>query len=67
MPIIEFQCDTTAEHKFERIVSWDTKGMVCPTCGGGATKVPSALSNYYIRGNNSASTRPKRGLNRGKS
>lgn len=61
MPIRDFICEECG-HQFEEIVGFydDVK---CPHCesGGNPKALPSAPGSYRIKGDNSASTRPKGG------
>jgi putative FmdB family regulatory protein len=60
MPIYDFECKDCGD-KFEALVTVSAP-VICPRCGGDkAAKTVSTHSVYYIKGDNSASTRPKGG------
>lgn len=58
MPIFSFHC-AHCDKQHDAIVDRDTEKHECPDCGDAASKVPSTFGGYSIRGNNSASVRPK--------
>ena len=62
MPIYEYKCKSDrCGIKFESISKpWESKGVKCPKCKvSDCIKVISAPGGYNIKGNNSASVRPK--------
>jgi putative FmdB family regulatory protein len=61
MPIYNYQCQKCNSH-FEAVRSLhDTSAQPCNKCkNGDAIKFPCAIGGYKIKGNNSASTRPRR-------
>jgi putative FmdB family regulatory protein len=62
MPLIEFECQECGA-VFDSIISRkEDEKVECPKCSSSLVKEQlSAPSNYYIKGNNSASTRPRTG------
>ena len=67
MPIYEFKCkNNKCEKVFESLIKpWDDrystyKGVICPHCKYlGCERIISAHGGYTIKGNNSASQKPK--------
>lgn len=59
MPIFEFECPRG--HVTESLESGATSVIACPACADNtaAMKRITAHGGYHIKGNNSASTRPK--------
>jgi len=61
MPIYEYSC-LSCGHKFESLMkAYETAGkVICPECKvHNAERVVASFGGYHIKGNNSASVRPK--------
>jgi putative FmdB family regulatory protein len=64
MPIKEFECED-CQTVYEALIrnTQDLKEVSCPKCSSIKAQVRLTFpSNYEIKGNNSASVRPKRGM-----
>jgi putative FmdB family regulatory protein len=59
MPMFDFHCNECGKD-FESLTK-PYEPVVCPHCSAqGAEKKPSILGSYFIKGDNSASTRPRK-------
>jgi putative FmdB family regulatory protein len=65
MPLYDFKCSECGT-VFEENHSFETKKVGCKFCGGIAERTALQISrfDYRIKGDNSASTRPKDGASR---
>lgn len=61
MPIYEYKCKLCKEITESLMMPWEKKdeSVICQKCGGRAYKIMSAHGGYDIKGDNSASERPK--------
>lgn len=60
MPIYQYKCEECERH-FEELRSIKDDSPIRCKCGSeNVYKVPSAHGGYEIKGNNSASTKPRR-------
>lgn len=69
MPIYEYACMRCM--RTWEVIGWHGMNVRCEKCGDRAKRVPSAAGGYHIKGDNSASQRPKgagsfKGRNNGK-
>jgi putative FmdB family regulatory protein len=61
MPLFDFKCKSCG-HEFEAIQKNDAETILCPSCNTWfCEKLLSKVGTYFIKGDNSASTRPKKG------
>lgn len=62
-PMYDYKCDK-CEKCFEELgsIRSDTQITKCPDCGADAQKQVVAIKSYTIKGDNSASTTPRRFL-----
>ena len=58
-PIYSFRC-SKCEHEYEQITNYNCDGVKCPECGCPEwEKLITSFGGYQMRGDNSASVRPK--------
>lgn len=56
--MLDFEC-TYCGHRFEEL-TWTGEDIKCPKCGDtNCKRLPNSVNFYTIKGDNSASTRPK--------
>jgi putative FmdB family regulatory protein len=58
MPLYEYLCDSCG-HQFEEFLNSRDKYRECPHCESSAEVLPALHGGYRIKGDNSASVRPK--------
>lgn len=59
MPLYDWKC-SKCQREFESLASMGTLMVLCPECRGQADKKPTATKSYSIKGDNGASTTPKK-------
>lgn len=58
MPLFEYLCDSCG-HQFEELLKSRRSTYPCPHCEASAEILPSGHGGYAIKGDNSASEKPK--------